>query len=238
MENQPMLNNQGGQMAGGPGGGKALKLDLWWFAAACCVTFGGIIGTLDLLFTQFAPIDLIDELYLVIFGGVMFVLDAPLNFKLLISFKQDVHKYCKFLTRLTGRGVWYIFMGTTTFATLWENSISYFLAVVLGFFVFGVGVASTTIGVVKSRKLEKVRLNVYQHKQKGELGKLYQQHARNSPTVGLSQQEFNEMCQSLRGVSFSPDELAAIFNALTSGRVEYLSQQDLSEWTVGSITWL
>jgi len=236
-----MLNNQGGgRPAQGPGGarGQALKMDLWWFAAACCVMFGGVIGTLDLLFTQFAPIDLIDEMYLVIFGGVMFVLDAPLNFKMLISFKQDVHKYCKFLTRLTGRGVWYIFMGTMTFATLWENSISMFLAVVLGFFVFGVGVASTTIGVVKSRKLEKVRLNVYQHKQQGGLAQLFQQHARNSPTMGLTQSEFNDMCSTLRGVSFSPDELAAIFNALTSGRVEYLSQQDLSDWTVGSITWL
>lgn len=227
-----MMNNQGGR------GGKALKMDLWWFAAACCVMFSGVIGTFDLLFTTFAPIDLIDELYLVIFGTVMFVLDAPLNFKLLISFKQDIHKYCKFLTRLTGRGVWYIFMGTMTFATLWENSISYFLAVVLGFFVFGVGVASTTIGVVKSRKLEKVRLNVYQHKQKGGLAQLFQQHARSSPTMGLTQQEFNDMCQTLRGLSFSPDELAAIFNALTSLRVEYLSQQDLSDWTVGSITWL
>jgi hypothetical protein len=213
-------------------------MDLWWFAAACCVMVGGIIGTLDLLFTTFAPIDLLDEMYLVIFGAVMFVLDAPLNFKLLISFKQDIHKYCRFLTRLTGRGVWYIFMGTTTFASLWENSISKFLAVVLGLFVFGVGVASTTIGVVKSRKLEKVRLSVYQQKQSGGLGKLFQDHARNSPTMGLTQQEFNEMCSVLKGVGFSPDELAAIFNALTSGRVEYLSQQDLSDWTVGSITWL
>merc|ERR1719506_3532145 len=112
----------------------------------------------------------------------MFVLDAPLNFKLLISFKQDIHKYAKFLTRLTGRGVWYIFMGTMTFATLWENNISPFLAVVLGFFVFGVGVASTAIGVIKSRKLEKVRLNVYQHKQNGKLSQLYQEHARAAPT--------------------------------------------------------
>jgi len=230
--------NQGGGAPPPAGRVAALKMEIFWFAAACCVLAGGVIGTLDLLFTTFAPIDLLDEMYLVIFGAVMFVLDAPLNFKALISFKQDIHKYCKFLTRLTGRGVWYIFMGTTTFATLWENSISMFLAVVLGFFVFGVGVASTTIGVVKSRKLEKVRLNVYQHKQKGQLSQLFQQHARTSPTMGLTSQEFNDMCSTMRGVSFSPDELAAIFNALTSTRVEFLSQQDLSDWTVGSMAWL
>jgi len=236
-----MLNNPGNSPPPGrarPGPSGALRMDIWWFAAACCVMLGGVIGTLDLLFTAFAPLDLIDEVYLIIFGGVMFALDAPVNFKKFIEFKQDVHKFAKFLTRLTGRGVWYIFMGTMTFASLWENSISYFLAVVLGFFVFGVGVASTTIGVVKSRKLEKVRLNVYQHKQKGGLAQLYQQHAKNSPTMGLTQQEFNDMCGSMRGVGFSPDELSAIFNALTSGRVEYLSQQDLSDWTVGSMTWL
>merc|ERR1719335_414997 len=138
----------------------------------------------------------------------MFVLDAPLNFKFVQEAKSHINKYAKFLTRLSGRGVWFIFLGTMTFATLWENSISYFLAVVLGFFVFGVGVASTVIGVVKSRKLEKVRLTVYQHKQKGGLAQLFQQHAKNSPTMGLTQQEFNEMCGSLRGVAFSPDELS------------------------------
>merc|ERR1719160_1601962 len=214
-----------------------MKMNLLWFAAACAVMFGGLIGALDLLFTTFAPLDFLDEVYLLFFGLIMFVNDAPLNFKLILEVKQGISKYCRFLTRLTGRGLWFIFLGTMTFATLWENSISMFLAVVLGFFVFGVGVASTIIGVVKSRKLEKVRLNVYQHKQKGGLAQLYQEHARNSPTMGLTQTEFNGMCGTLKGLTFSPDELAAIFNALTSGRVEYLSQH-LSDWTVGSITWL
>jgi hypothetical protein len=34
-----------------------------------------------------------------------------------------MEKYFKFLTRFTGRGAWYLFLGPMTFATMWNNSI-------------------------------------------------------------------------------------------------------------------
>jgi len=242
-EAQGLLNQGGG--GGGQRGGKSpmgnMKMNLLWFAAACCVLIGGFIGSIDMLFTVFAPFDFLDEVYLFFFGGIMFVLDAPLNFKLILEVKQHIYKFGMFLTRLTGRGVFYIFLGTMTFATLWENSISYVLAVILGFFVFGVGMFSAIVGYVKSRKLERVRFQVFQNKQNGKLNSMYTAFAKTSPQVGLTKQEFNELSSQLKGVSWDPDELNIIFNALTTGpqkESQNISMMDLSDWCEGDMTWL
>lgn len=233
-----------GLMGGGgarPRSMKTAKMNMWWFAAACCVMAGGLIGTLDLLFTTFAPLDLIDEIYLLGFGAIMFVLDAPLNFKFLMEVKTAVHKYCKFLTRLMGRGIWYVFLGTMTFATLWENNISPFLAVILGFFVFGIGVFSATFGFVKSRKLEKVRVQVSQNKDSGKLEALYKNFAKTAPQLGLMRAEFKDMAQQLKGTNFDDDELYYIFNALSNGptdREENIDYKSLEEWCSSGMTML
>lgn len=234
-DQQPMMGGGGG----GGGGKNNMKMNLLWFGAACAVMFGGLIGALDLLFTTFAPLDFLDEVYLLLFGAIMFVIDAPLNFKVIREAKDVVHKYCKFLTRLTGRGVWFIFLGTMTFATLWENSISSFLAVVLGLFVFAVGVFSTTFGYVKSRKLERVRFQVFQNKQSGKLRQLYDAFAKTAPSLGLTRQEFNDLSSQLKGVSFDPDEIACIFNALTNGpNRDNISFDDLTDWCSSSMCYL
>lgn len=236
-EAQPMMGQSQGGGKGMKAGGK--NMHMLWFAAACAVMVGGLIGALDLLFTAIAPLDFLDEVYLLFFGAIMFVLDAPLNFKLIQEVKQHIHKYARFLTRLTGRGTWFIFLGTMTFATLWENSISAFLAVVLGFFVFGVGVFSAVFGYVKSRKLERVRVQVFQNKQNGKLKQLYDAFARTAPTIGLTKQEFNDMSSQLKGVSFDQDELAFILSAVSNGpRQENISYDDLTDWCGGSMTWL
>eukprot|EP00746_Dinoflagellata_sp_MGD_P073015 gnl/MRDRNA2_/MRDRNA2_29635_c0_seq1.p1 gnl/MRDRNA2_/MRDRNA2_29635_c0~~gnl/MRDRNA2_/MRDRNA2_29635_c0_seq1.p1 ORF type:complete len:246 (+),score=46.97 gnl/MRDRNA2_/MRDRNA2_29635_c0_seq1:109-846(+) len=233
-DNQHLM---GGGPQGRPGGAPPKlnpgKINVWWFAAACAVVIGGVIGTLDLLFTTFAPLDLIDEIYLLFFGLIMFTLDAPLNLKFLMEVKTNVHRYAKFLTLLVGRGIWYIFLGTMTFATLWENNISPFLAVILGFFVFGIGVFSATFGFVKSRKLEKVRVQVSQNRDTGKLDALYKNFAKTAPQLGLMRNEFNDMAQQLKGITFEPDEQYYIFNALATGpadREDNIDFQALDAW--------
>lgn len=208
----------------------------FWFAAACCVVAGGIIGTVDLLFTTFAPLDLIDEVYLLGFGALMFVLDAPCNPKILIPVKAGIRKYCKFWNRFMGRGIWYIFLGTMTFATLWENNISKFLAVILGIFVFGVGLFTAIVGVIKSRKLEKVRVPVSQNRASGKLESLYKNFARTAPELGLMPAEFNDMAQQVKGITFDSDELLLICNALAVGPSGGISYQSLDFWCSSGMT--
>merc|ERR1719262_816344 len=160
---------------------------------------------------------------------------------MIMEVKMGIRKYIKFLTRLTGRGVFFVFLGTMTFATLWENQISYFFAVILGFFVFGIGVFSATFGFVKSRKLEKVRVQVSQNKDTGKLEALYKNFAKTAPQLGLMRNEFNDMSQQLKGITFDPDELYYIFNALSSGpsdREENIDYQALEEWCGSGMTML
>jgi len=242
-DQQALMGGQGG--GGAPGtqhismSAGNVKMNTVWFISACCVFAGGLIGAIDLLFTAIAPLDFLSEFYLMFFGGIMFVLDAPLHFKLILEVKQYISKYARFLTRLTGRGIWYIFLGTMTFATLWENSISYFLAVVLGIFVFAVGAFSTVFGYVKSRKLERVRVVVADHHRNNKLSNLYNDHAKTAKQSGLVKQEFNSMCSQVKGVTFDNDELSCIFSALVNGpRIDNLSMQDLTEWAGGKMVLL
>jgi hypothetical protein len=242
-DNQQLMGGPPPRQGGAPGGAPKInpgKINIWWFAAACAVTVGGVIGTLDLLFTTFAPLDLIDEIYLLFFGLIMFTLDAPLNLKFLMEVKTNVHKYAKFLTLLVGRGIWYVFLGTMTFASLWENNISPFLAVILGFFVFGIGVYSTVFGFVKSRKLDKVRVQVAQNKDAGKLDALFKNFARTNPNVGLTRPEFNDMAQQLKGISFDPDDLYYIFKALSSGipSEDNISYPSFEEWATSGMALL
>lgn len=213
----------------------------FWFAAACCVIAGGIIGFVDILLTEFVPLDLIEEIYLFGFGALMFVLDAPCDLKVFIPVKAGIRKYCKFMNRLTGRGIWYIFLGTMSFATLWENKISKFLAVILGVFVFAVGLFTAIFGLCKSGKLEKVRVPVSQNRASGKLESLYKNFAKTAPELGLMPTEFNDMAQQLKGVTFDSDELFLVFNALAGGqfgREDNISYQSLDWWCSSGMTLL
>lgn len=220
---------------------KGAKITLWWFIAACCVFGAGLIGTLDLVFTTFEPIDVVDEMYLCMFGGIMMVLDAPVPMKQIQEVQGFISKYAMFLTRLVGRGMWYTFLGTMTFATLAENSISIFLAVVLGFYVVLVGLISTVYGLVKSRKLERVRYKLFQCAKSKELGNLYERFAKTDQERGLTTQEFNNLASQVTELNFDKDELACIFNALamSDGKDDGLiSLEDLNEWCSTGMAYL
>merc|ERR1719146_129726 len=120
-----------------------------------------------------------------------------------------------------------------TFATLWENQSSYFFAVILGFFVFGIGVFSAVFGFVKSRKLEKVRVQVSQNRDTNKLEALYKNFAKTAPQLGLMKSEFNDMAQQLKGITFDPDERYYIFNALATGpadREDNIDYKALEDW--------
>lgn len=204
------------------------QMGLLWFAAACCVMLGGIIGTLSLVFTEFKPADILDEVYLILFGTAMGVFDFPISFSFVILHRFYINKYARFLTRLTGRGVFFIFLGTMTFASLWNNSISYFLALVLGFFVVGVGIFSALLGFSKSRRLERIRKKIV-----GPPNLLEEKYKRFavSSQEGLSQQEFKELALDVDQLVLEEGDLKLVFNALSrSPKCDRISKADLEEW--------
>lgn len=224
---RPMMGSQGGQKK------FSLSWKLGFFIAACATVGAGVLGVLDLALTTFAPFDLINEIYLLGFGLLMLVIDFPVpeNPKIRET-KNTIYKYLLFMTRFTGRGIWYLFLGTMIFASLWDLGLSPFLGFILGGYVVILGGASIFYGVQKSMKLEQVR-------------KAVQQRGSSSghdmcPPAGLTTSQFNEMANTLKGIKFSEEELEYIVHALsfTIKADQTVSKEEFAEWTKGRMTLL
>lgn len=219
---QPMM---GGAPPGGMGQQKfKLEWKLAFFVGACCAVGAGVIAVLDLAFFAFAPFDLINELYLLVFGLLMLVIDFPVNHPKVREYKLTIYKYLLFMTRFTGRGFWYLFLGTMVFASLWDLNISPFLGFILGGYIVVLGIASIYFGVTKSLKLENLRKAITK---RGE-----QEYDKLCPKSGLSSIQFNEMSNHVNGMKFTDDELHYIFDALsfTVRADDKVSYEEFREW--------
>merc|ERR1719379_3397967 len=229
---QPMMGG-GGAPPGGMGQQKfKLEWKLAFFVGACFAVGAGVIGVLDLAFFAFAPFDLINELYLLVFGVLMLTIDFPVPHPKVREYKLTIYKYLLFMTRFTGRGFWYLFLGTMIFASLWDLNISPFLGFFLGGYVVILGGASIFFGVQKSMKLEAVRKSVMQRSNSGGgPGDM-------CPPAGLPPPQFNEMANSLCGKKFDEEELHYIVDALsfTVKSDNVISKDEFTEWTRGRMT--
>lgn len=204
----------------------AMGWKLGFFLAACCVIAAGVVGVIDLALFAFAPFDLVNEIYLLIFGLMMLVIDFPVPHqdahpKIQLA-KLKIYDYFLFMTRFTGRGIWYLFLGTMIVASLWDLSISPFLGFILGGYVVFLGFASIFQGVTKSMKLEKVRGAMLKRGNAFDL----------CPAQGLSPGAFNDMSNSTAGIRFTDEELHYIFDALsfTVRSDDVISKEEFCEW--------
>lgn len=74
----------------------SMTMDIIFFTAACCVVVASVISTIEVnistnttpsriprqvFLTEIAPFDLVDCVYLLLFGTKMMLLDAPVRFK-------------------------------------------------------------------------------------------------------------------------------------------------------------
>lgn len=261
----------GGAKAGKPQpkdeNGRMTQIMGWlWFAAACCVFLGGLLGFVTLFFTEFDPPDCLDEVYLMIFGFIMMLHESPVDVGPLGEIKDGISHQAMFLTRIVGRGAFFLFLGTMSFFTLAEN-VSYFFSITLGLFIIIVGFLSIVYGHAKTRQLERVRFRIYLESQNAtkvqELFEIYaieDTHNRTRLPRGLTKTEFNNLSvdvMTLRNphqltilpgrrvaadkhwVKFDQNNLEWIFAALvTCPDKDYLSLVDLSTWCRGSWTLL
>jgi len=154
-----------------------------------------------------------------------------MNFQVVVTLQKVVHKYCKFLQLFTGRGIMYTFLGGMVYYTLWEHDVWPFAGLVLGLYVFGVGLFSTVRGIVKSQKLERAREEV-KRKSGSQLRTLHRYYARKSPQDGMTTDEFNQMTTQTAGISFDQGELDYVFGALSSNG--FVAQTDLHEWVTAN----
>lgn len=243
-QHQMMGGGMGQPMTGPPGGGgmgnmmeQAKKFPMTWklafFVAACCVTFAGALGTLAFAFTKLEPFGLLDQIYLLLFGLLMLVIDWPVQLcpgakERVEQGKLVIYKYLLFMTRFSGRGVWYLFLGCMSFGSLWDNNISPFLGFFIGGYVVALGGASIYFGVIKSLKLEKVRKAV-QGSGRGNM---------LCPQGGLTGPMFNELAHGISGQTFSEEEQEYVLHAMSFTVKDHpnITQEEFMHWQTGRMT--
>jgi len=184
-----------------------------FFAAACCIITGSIFGAFALMVNK-EFVEMLEMLYLLFFGLILAVLDTPLmkTIKIVMDSKMYIGKYIQFVTRLTGKGITLVFLGSALFLGMWDNLDSgfmEFLAVVLCLVPVAVGLCAIVIGALKSFKLEKVRK---------QLERVVDQKCETIPHGGgWTMPEFNrQIGEVAAGVKFETQDLKLIFNALVS----------------------
>lgn len=203
-----------------------------FFAAACCVVIGSLVGGFGLLLK---PVDFLEMMYFTIFGGVLALHDTPWlrTIKAIRDMRAYIAKYVQFVTRITGKGVTLIFLGSSLFVTLWhtlEGSFLMMLAVFLCLFPTVVGFGSVGMGLLLSKKLNAARgrLELVIDTAYDKFANTYR-----GPQGGLTMQEFNNLTMENGGFKFETLELKLIFDALVSNPMSKMQAQMSSQGNGG-----
>mmetsp|Transcript_62869 Transcript_62869/g.142089 ORF Transcript_62869/g.142089 Transcript_62869/m.142089 type:complete len:259 (-) Transcript_62869:354-1130(-) len=201
----------GGQAASGIE--KTMKWKLFFFGGAV-ITFATGFGSLVFWMSQFAwaPATFCSEIFLLVFGVLMIVLDFPIPHptKWLVNIRDNCYKFLLFMTRFMGRGVWYLFLSTMVFAALWDTNINWFLGGMFTAYLVALGVAALAKGWMISSKLQSVREAIVSSGRGAE-------HYIARGQTGLSKEQFKAMVEQVTNQHdlFSNDDLDYIINALS-----------------------
>merc|ERR1719163_1835917 len=133
-------------------------------------------------------------------GLLLATVDTPLftSIHFVTHIRQACNRFLAIVTRVTGKGIVYMFLGCTLWSSMWTNlegGLLLFLAFFLGIFIFFTGVVSVLLGIIKSRNLNIVRNEL--KKDGMNLQQQYDQFARINPNTGLTPEEFERMSLSL-----------------------------------------
>ena len=119
-----------------------------------------------------------------------------------------------------------MFLGIMAFFILWEEYL--WLFSVLGLYVFAIGATGFVIGLSKSRKLERVRVE-FKNKE-ANVGSYFRHYAEDK-TQGMNADEFGFMVVQVSNLEFSDEDMDYIFIALASGKNgRLMTQADMNEW--------
>merc|ERR1719446_189466 len=201
---------------------KNMSWKILFFLAGCCTLAAATISILYMIFTfEFAPFSFTTILFMLLFGILMVILDFPVPrpSPALASVRAHIYKFFLFLTRFTGRGVWYLFLGTMIFATLFDLNISQFFGICMGAYVGAVGLVSLIFGLRLSQRLDVVRQELL-------MGN------RDCPPNGYSKEGFRALAQQMAKMDFTDDELDYVFNTLSFNPMNdgLITQEEYKQW--------
>jgi len=208
------------------------------FAASTCVTFGSAYGAFYCLFEEFQPVNVMQFLYLIVFGLGMMLLDVPIGNKLVQDNREHVQTYVHLLTRNVGKGSTFIFVGVMVWVGLLQNNVSVFLPVVLGLFIILVGGVTTALAVRTSWLLNKMRYTMRDPSGMESFRIVFMECA-SRKDLGLKYMEFNQLSSKFIGISFPEADLKSIFNALSTDMHKLtISEGDFAAWKDGPMVFV
>mmetsp|Transcript_86767 Transcript_86767/g.225402 ORF Transcript_86767/g.225402 Transcript_86767/m.225402 type:complete len:254 (+) Transcript_86767:33-794(+) len=212
--------NQGLSL-GGPGdhGNVAIEKYLRWnwaFFIGACLVFACAVGTAIhwLGHFTFAPATFFFEIFLLLFGAMMIVLDTPIphmqKHPHIQQVRFQIYKFALFMTRFIGRGVWYLFLATLIFGALWDTGINWFLGAVSTLYLSILGIVAIAKGWILTRNLDRVRSSIM------DAGYAAERYISRGQ-AGVSKEQFKLMVESATNNPdlFTSDELEYIINALS-----------------------
>jgi len=202
MTSSPQAGPMQGQAVAGIA--KNISWKILFFVAACCVLAAAVISIISLIFSfTWAPVSMLTQLFLLVFGLLMLVLDFPVPpNQQLAMIRFNIYKFLLFMTRFTGRGMWYLFLGTMVFAAMWDLEHYYFIGFVLSGYISVLGLVVLIFGWRLSCKLNEVR-------------KALQLAPVQCPQGGFGYEGFSELARQANQTSFTSDELVYVFNGLS-----------------------
>jgi len=213
-----------------------------WFGAAFCVMVGAMVSFIsEVLSLEW--IDALEMAYLFCFGVLLAVVDTPLctSMAFVPHVHNTVNRFVAILTRVTGKGFVYMFLGCTLFSSMWTKltgAVYLFLAFFLGVTIFLTGIISVLLGFFKSRNLNQVRIAL--SKDPAGVQQQYVQFARVNPTTGLTPEEFEKLSISLpQQVRFDGNDIKFVFGGLSSDPSRsFVSFDDFSQWVNGGMVFI
>jgi hypothetical protein len=234
----------GHPMGGMQGVDKSLQWRLAFFLGALATLAAGVISSSYFVFHCFqastwSPATFISALCLTFFGLMMVVVDLPMKLqdvsgpaRAVMVFRDGVFSFALFMTRFSGRGFWYLFLGSHCWVALYDDNIAGFIGIIFTTYLAVVGVAALYKGFTLSKRLHDVQQKMQLNQVSPER---FLQPGANGVHI-ITKEGFQSMVQQAYGATgdnlFSEEETVYIINAL-SFRADHdndLSLEEIQYW--------
>eukprot|EP00923_Selenidium_pygospionis_P008702 GHVN01014835.1.p1 GENE.GHVN01014835.1~~GHVN01014835.1.p1 ORF type:complete len:238 (-),score=28.25 GHVN01014835.1:199-912(-) len=215
-----------------------------FFIASIGTVMASFVGVLtSLLYFEMA--NMVNCVFLCVFGLTMMVIDIPGCPRWASRYRQVVRKYFRFLTRLTGKSLWFLYLGCLVAVSLWPSEHlsrdmgMVFFALSLSLFIVTVAFIGLLISIKKSLVLEKVR-QALRAQFRGDALEAYRKWALTEPSHGMQFEEFNRMASEVTAnrICFDVTDLGIIYNALDEHQKSAINEKEFSDWYQGMLTYV
>lgn len=210
-----------------------------WFGTSLGMAIMAMVGVIWCFFSL-QWVDGIEFMYLFIFSMTMACDSTPVCKQVMFvsKFRYGVGIYVHALTRISFKGCFFLFLGSSLISSSLMNIGGFFgtLGAFAGVLGWLIGLLSLVAGAMKSAQLKTCRQKIFDASQ-GQPGRLeddFRKYARNKEY--LEPAEFVELCYSFTKVQWKDQDNQLIFNALavSDDRRQSMYSNDFMNWVMNS----